>query len=209
MDLIYKPSIQIIEKEFEWLTAFISFRFEDYFQQNVEAVKPITPDLTDNDSYYSQVLKEFDFDETVRLLILIALAPHIKPGLLDVFFTKNERLDRVFTEFGGVKGDKFSGFVPTAETAAFIIAGGSLEKRFLLQQCLDESHYLYKNNILDLGQSTGHEPFWSGELVISKEFLTQVTLNKLYEPRYSPSFPAQLIDTKLDWDDVCFERNVL
>ncbi len=209
MDLIYKPSIQIIEKEFEWLTAFISFRFEDYFQQNVEAVKPITPDLTNSDSYYSQVLKEFDFDETVRLLILIALAPHIKPGLLDVFFTKNERLDRVFTEFGGVKGDKFSGFVPTAETAAFIIAGGSLEKRFLLQQCLDESHDLYKKNILDLGQSTGHEPFWSGELVISKEFLTQVTLNKLYEPRYSPSFPAQLIDTKLDWDDVCFERNVL
>lgn len=209
MDLKYKPSIEVIEKEFEWLTAFISFRFEVFFEQSVNAVRPTAPDLFENESFYARVLADFEFDEMVRLLILVALAPHIKPGLLDVFFTKNELLDRVFTEFGGVKGDKFSGFVPTAETAAFIIAGGSLDKRFLLQQCLDENHDLYKKNILDLGQSIGHEPFWSGELVISKEFLTQVTLNKLYEPRYSPSFPAQLIDTKLDWKDVCFERTVL
>jgi hypothetical protein len=209
MDLEFEPSIEVIENEFNWLSAFISFRFVDYFQQEKEAQKPTAPDLSQDKSYYSNVLSEFDYDETARMLILIALVPHVKPNVLDVFFTKNESLDRIFTEFGGIKGEKFSGFVPTAETAAFIIAGASLENRIKLQRCLDESHDLYKKNILTLGQTVGNEPIWSGELVISKEFLTNVTLNQQYEPRYSPSFPAQVIDTKLDWSSVHFERNVL
>ena len=45
---------------------------------------------------------------------------------MDTFFTKNSLIDRIYTEFGGLKGDKHSGIIPTAQTAAFIIGGGDI-----------------------------------------------------------------------------------
>lgn len=209
MDLTQTSSIETIENELNWLSEFIAYRFEAYFQPSKDTNKPEAPSLSDDHSYYAQVIKYFNSDEAIRLLIITALAPHVKPSVLDVFFTKNAQLDRVFTEFGGVKGDKFSGFLPTAETASFIIAGGDLHKRFELKNCLDESHDLYRKNIMHIGYTKAHEPLWSGELIVSLEFLNRVTQNQEFEPRFSPSFPAQCIDTLLNWDDARFERNVL
>jgi len=54
-----------------------------------------------------------------RLVFLLALAPHVKPQLLDVFFEANDALRRGYTEFGGVKGQLHNGFLPTLETALF------------------------------------------------------------------------------------------
>ena len=39
------------------------------------------------------------------------------------FLCKNKDFDRQYTEFGGWKGRSHRGFLPTGETASFIIAG--------------------------------------------------------------------------------------
>ena len=171
MDVNKDCSIQVIEEELNWLTHYIEFRFKKYFKQDGGVEEPEVPSLQGKECYYTSKMKELN-DNLSRMIILIALAPHIKPALLDVFFTKNESLDRVFTEFGGVKGDKFSGFIPTAETAAFIIAGSDLGIRMELQKRLDDHHALYRKNILFLGQTNYNESLWAGELIISEEFLT-------------------------------------
>jgi hypothetical protein len=53
-------------------------------------------------------------------VLLLALAPHIVPQILDVFFIKNKTYDRGFSESGGIAGTQHRGFLPTGETAAFI-----------------------------------------------------------------------------------------
>jgi hypothetical protein len=187
----------------------ITYRFAEYFQQSTHHQYPESPNLTTDESFYAVTMQALDLGDIDRLLILIGLAPHLRPAVFDIFFTKNAQFDRVYAEFGGLKGEKHSGFIPTGETAAFIIAGNDLDKRFQLQRCFEEPHVLYKQNILSLGFTNTHEPIWSGELIVSKEFLTHVTLNEPHKPRLSPTFPAQLLTSKLDWDDVVFDPNVL
>ncbi|MDA9819923.1 ATP-binding protein [Salibacteraceae bacterium] len=209
MALDHQPSLNTLNRELEWLNQMITYRFSDYFQQTNEVLYPQAPDLSMDSSYYAHSIRELQIGDSGRLLILIALAPHLRPAVFDIFFTKNATIDRVYAEFGGLKGEKHSGFMPTGETAVFIIAGGDLDKRFELQRLLDEESPLYKKNVLSLGFTNEYEPMWSGELILSKEYLTKFTLNEDYQPRFSPSFPAHLLSTKLNWEDAVFDQNVL
>jgi hypothetical protein len=209
MALAYEASLETLNRELEWLNHMINYRFSDYFQQSNELPYPPAPDLTFDASFYAQTIRDLQLNDEGRLLILIALAPHLRPAVFDIFFTKNATIDRVYAEFGGLKGEKHSGFVPTGETAAFIICGNDLQKRFELQRLLDHQGLLYKKNILSLGFTNEYEPIWSGELILSKEYLTKFTLNEEYKPRFSPSFPANLLTTNLNWEDAVFDHKVL
>ncbi|MEQ9289293.1 MAG: ATP-binding protein [Cyclobacteriaceae bacterium] len=209
MAIEFVSSLKTLNRELKWLNQMIEYRFSDYFQQSTDVPYPDAPDLSHDTSFYASTLRELALDDVARLLILIALAPHLRPAVFDIFFTKNSQIDRSYAEFGGLKGEKHSGFVPTGETATFIIAGNDLDKRFQIQRCFDDQHILNKENILSLGFTNAHEPIWSGELIISKEFLTHVTLNEPHKPRFSPTFPAQLLTSKLEWDDVVFDNEVL
>jgi hypothetical protein len=209
MEIAFNSSIDVLNKELEWLNKVISYRFAEYFKHSEQFDYPLAADLSSDESFYATILRKLEIDENSRLLILIALAPHLRPAVFDMFFTKNEQFDRVFAEFGGLKGEKHSGFVPTGETAAFIIAGDNLDRRFKLQRCFNEQHILYRENILTLGFTNAYEPMWGGELIISQEFLTHLTLNEPYNPRFSPNFPAHHLTTKLEWSDAVFDSNVL
>ena len=198
-----------IERELDWLNKVIQFRIADYFEQSVRFTCPELPDLKNDESFYASTIRKLGLDETSRMLVIIALAPHIRPSIFDIFFSRNTKLDRAYAEFGGLKGDKHSGFVPTGETAAFIIAGADLEKRFQLQHCFSDDHKLSRLDIVTLGGSNQFEPVWSGELILGKEFLVNVTLNQPYRPRFSPAFPAQLLQSKLEWSDAIFDPFLL
>ena len=150
---------------------------------------------------------QITFEE--RVVILLALMPYLCPQLLDIFFINNKELDRPYTEFGGWKGLSHGGFLPTGETAAFILAGDDWEKRKAVVQLFGKEHWFWKNNILRLeGQGEG-EPFLSGQLRVSEEVLSRVFYDRDYKPDYNPGFPAKRITTALEWDDLVVDYHVL
>ena len=108
---------------------------------------------------------------------LLALMPHIRPQALDIFFAKNKDFDRQYTEFGGWKGRSHGGFLPTGETASFIIAGEDIEKRKAVIRMFQRDHWFYTQNILRLEGAGEGEPFLSGQLRLSEEFLNHILLN--------------------------------
>jgi len=141
------------------------------------------------------------------IVLLLSLMPHISPQTLDIFFTLNKDLDRPYTEFGGWKGTSHSGFIPTGETAAFLLSVGQPEKREEVIRILSKDHWFYKENILRCeGQGEG-EPFLSGMLRVSDEVLAKV-YGISYEPEYNASFPAKKITTPLTWDDLVLPYNI-
>jgi len=147
------------------------------------------------------------FVDEEQLIFLLALTPHISPQTLDIFFTLNKDLDRPYTEFGGWKGTSHSGFIPTGETAAFLLSVGQPEKREEVMRILSKEHWFYKENILRCeGQGEG-EPFLSGMLRVSDEVLAKV-YGIPYEPEYNASFPAKKITTSLSWDDLVLPYNI-
>jgi AAA+ superfamily predicted ATPase len=200
-----------LEQEIQWFSAVLSLRLDNYFQHTevLLADLPSPPPLPLPDSPYSSIVRQFAMNVEERLVLLLALCPHIRPQILDLLLVKNQHFDKTYTEFGGIKGTNHTGFLPTGETAAFIVAGNNLALRINLMQLFDNEHFFYKNNILKL-QAPQHdtEPFLSGALVISKEYLAKLTSGLEYKPEYSPQFPAKRLTSSLTWEDLVVEDEV-
>src|SRR5438045_2406974 len=89
-----------LERELTWLNQVIRARFDIYFQRDknhagVGTIKP--PDLSNDPSVFAATIKNLRLSTEERLIVILALAPHVKPHLLDVFFTKNSDYDRGFS----------------------------------------------------------------------------------------------------------------
>lgn len=187
-----KPSIQ-------YLQTLLHTAFSLYFQQESE-YSSLREIPLDGEELSTLTGQELTWKETIVLLLTIM--PHIHPQALDLFFIQNKELDRPYTEFGGWKGSSHSGFLPTGETAAFLLSIDNPESRSLVMQLFSKEHWFYKENILRLeGQGEG-EPFLSGKLTVSEEFLAKVLNNGDYRPDYSADFPAKRMKTQLEWDDL-------
>lgn len=201
-----------LERELKWMHEVISASTKIYFKNpcEVSSVFEITPpDVTNDTSVYAAVIKENRFGFEERFIMALSLTPHVKPQLLDFFFNKNKPIDRVFTEFGGLKGRYHSGFLPTGETAAFVLACNNLEARFRLIEYFKPEHPFARKNILKLQIRDSTEPLLCGGLEISEEYLSLLTTGKPYKPDFSTSFPAKRLTTRMDWSDLVLDPHVL
>jgi hypothetical protein len=201
-----------LDKEIKWFETLVDKRIHNYFsgqeKNNSEPVFTDPPDLSHDNSNYAELVNYYQMGIFERILLMLAFIPHIKPQMLDVFFSRNANYNKEFTEFGGFRGSIHQGFLPTAETASFILAGNNLNIRFSLQSLLDENHYLRKHQIIALESESGRDPFFSRPLKISKEILTYLTTGTQYKPDFSPSFPAALLSTRLEWNDLVLDHDV-
>lgn len=207
-----KQNAAALTGEMQWLAQVIDTRMKLYWQQpcNYSDVTDLAPPvLAAGTSHYADILDYYKLGFAERVVLLLALAPHLQPHLLDVFFVKNADYDRGFTEFGGIKGQNHGGFIPTGETAAFLLAPNDFEKRFQLLDIFAEDHFFKKFNILTLVPSQAQEPFLSGAITLSSEYLNYFTRGVSYKPDFSASFPARRLTTQLDWQDLVLEDNVL
>lgn len=201
---------QQLETEIEWFNKVLETRIELYFNQetsfsSIHEIQP--PPLFD--SYYSHTVKQFNLGFNERIILILALIPHIRPQVLDTFFTENKNFTRPFTEFGGWKGTTHGGFLPTGETAAFILCGNDIDTRFEVIRLFGQEHFFHKANIIKLENNGDHEPFLSGKINISTEYLYKCTTGETHKPDYNIHFPAKLIETKLQWDDLILSPEVL
>ena len=188
----------------EWFEAVLHVTIGVYFQQQGFENASVGQLRSPSSKWLEEATKHGDISFEERVIVMLALMPHIKPQALDTFFLQNGALDRQFTQFGGWKGLSHGGFLPTGETAVFIIAGDDPIKRCEVRM-FQRDHWFYTSNILRLEGANEGEPFLSGQLRVSEEFLSHVLLNREYKPDYSIGFPAKLITTPLEWEDMVLD----
>jgi AAA+ superfamily predicted ATPase len=140
------------------------------------------------------------FEEFV--IVLLALAPHLRPDFFSKIIAAHLPEGGDFPEFGGVKGVSHRGVLPTGETAQFILAGHDVKKRLEIQRLLNTDHWFARNHILWLEPVFTGEPLLSGRLVLDAEIVEQLTLGTVSKPRFSFDFPAECIETAMTWDDL-------
>ena len=160
------------------------------------------PDLTGNISVYTDFVNYYGLSPNERLVLMLALIPHIQPQLLDVFFAINKKTGRGFTEFGGIKGTRHGGFIPTIETALFLLAGNDLGKRFRMHRMFEPDHIFLSHNIIQLDASSGMEPFFSSSIILTDEYVDFFTTGKYRKPVFSTQFPAKQLSTQMEWHDL-------
>lgn len=88
--LPYILNAEVLQKEILWLHQIIDLRIKLYFQQpsDLVTIKALNPPTLIGNSVYEQIIRRFNFTTEERIVLLTALAPHICPQLLDVFYKK-------------------------------------------------------------------------------------------------------------------------
>lgn len=194
-----------MREHIEWFEAVLHVTIGVYFHQQGFENASVGQIRLPSSKWLEEATKHSDITFEERVIVMLALMPHIKPQALDTFFLQNGALDRQFTQFGGWKGLSHGGFLPTGETAVFIIAGDDPIKRCEVVRMFQRDHWFYTSNILRLEGANEGEPFLSGQLRVSEEFLSHVLLDREYKPDYSIGFPAKLITTPLEWEDMVLD----
>ncbi|MBL3655531.1 ATP-binding protein [Fulvivirga sediminis] len=202
----------VLTQELDWLSHVISVRLALHFEQETNYLDiselPV-PDLRKKGGSYANFVNSNELNPAERLVLILALVPHIQPSLLDVLLTKNHDYDRRYSEFGGILMDGHLGLIPTAETAMFIIAGENIYARLHYQYIFKTDHVFYTSRILDSATNSKNSPRLSGKWLIANEYVDFLTCGQEYTPVYGADFPAQRVDTSLNWDDVVLNRKTM
>jgi hypothetical protein len=143
------------------------------------------------------------------IVILLALAPHVQPGLFQDVIAAHLPDGADFPAFGGVKGSHHRGVIPTGETAQFILAGDDLGQRLEVQQLLSGEHWFAIRHVLWLEPMHEGEPPMSGRLVLAPEVAELLTVGSVSKPRFSIDFPAEHLDTAMQWDELVLHPDTL
>jgi ATPase family associated with various cellular activities (AAA) len=204
----------LLQQEFDWLQHTIDSRLQHYFAQ--ESREGIDWEITLNHSisdysntFYAQLIQRNNLNTAERLVLLLALAPVYQPALLDYFFVRNATYDRPFTEFGGVRNTQHQGFIPTVETALFLLGGNNLQTRLFYEHFFASSHTFSKNQILQLSEPLVAEPPQAVPLVVSAATLGFLRHGQTEDPVFGSDFPAKKIQTTLTWNDLVLPNSTL
>jgi hypothetical protein len=199
---------RVLERELAWLQTVIEQRFAGRQHENDPPLEALAkpPGLSKASGPFAHLLRDYALDAKERLIVILALAPHLAPESLDPFLLQNQVTGRRFSEFGGLPGQSHSGFLPTVETAWFLIAGGNRLKRLQMYGLLDAGHRLISDRILEIHQAHPDEPAASAALRVSRryiEILFEIEHDSVPSGAY---FPAERIATEQTWDDLVLDR---
>jgi AAA+ superfamily predicted ATPase len=140
---------------------------------------------------------------------MLALTPHLQPHLLDQIFAK------VFPEggelplLGGVRSQSSRLFLPTGQTAAFILGGRDVEAGMRVRRMLSNAGRLTRMRLVWLESVPEGEPSISGRLGIDPDIVELLQLGSIAPPRFSQDFPAEYITTEMEWSDLILQDNTV
>lgn len=203
------PNSKTIENELNWLVKLIDYRLEVFFtsSQQMDQPLPNPPDLNTDTSALSRFIETELSPVLERIVLAVSLAYYFKPEIFDKFLIRNKPINKPFTEFGGVYQDR-SFFLPTLGTAAFIFGGTELNIKLNFGILLDNNHIFKRKNIIEFEDSEKFGTLYTKIIRFHPEFLFTLSTGLAFKPNYTSDFPADLIQTELDWDDLVFDSQI-
>lgn len=196
-------------EELDQLAQVIRQRLEQFFSNQVPHVPFPLPSVNGRKGPLSDFARQQNLKAEEYVLLLLALAPHLQPDFFDRSIQENLPKAGDFPQIGGMRGKQFRGFLPTGETALFLLAGGDLSRRFEILHLFNEDHLFAEKRILWLEEPPEGEPRMSGKIILSPEYVELLTVGRVSRPRFSLRFPAQLLETQMEWNDLVLSPKTL
>jgi len=198
-----------LASELDFIEQLIQYRLNNIQDNAMGSAVPIFPQVSTWQFNIQPFAVQQQLSGEEIILLWIALVPHVKGDLFDGAIQKKLSASGDFPGLGGVRGKNFRGFLPTGETALFLLAGDDIEKRSRVQQLFSPDHFFAKNRIIWLEDVPAGEPVMSGKIILSQEYIDLFTTGKASRPHFNSSFPAKLIQTQLEWNDLVLSDEVL
>jgi hypothetical protein len=181
---------QTLDEEVSWLADIIGKRMAG----EELPVLPEPPRFSFPEVSYARFCQEHSLGPEERLVLVLALVPHYAPDILKAMASEeNEAFLRM---------DKDGFLQPTGETALFLIAGTDRKRRLEFAPLLEAGHVFYRKDVIDLQQVAPGRSRFSGGLFMNRSRVEQFFYGRYQRPRFSPEFPAHLLESKLEWDDL-------
>lgn len=202
-------SAQNLESLLNLLKNFISYQIDNILTPESAGEKP-SMDIQEGTNFpLNNLILQYELPEEDVIMLLIALAPHIQPGFFDTILAEKLPNGGMFPEFGGVNGKNHRGILPTGETVLFILGGLDVAKRIEYRELFDNQRFLFKTGVLLIGQAQAGEPRLSGQLLLDEEYTELLTTGIEVKPDLSPTFPAELINTDMDWEHLILQQKTI
>lgn len=206
---IYR-SLSDINYYFDILGDLIQARIRAHFSGIKASSTYFLPVFDHGNDPLSRFVNENKLSVEEHYLLLIALAPHIRPEFFDQQIQDALPQPGDFPIIGGVRGKQFRGFLPTGETALFLLAGEDwCACQELFHRVFGPEHQFAKKKILWLEAPPDGEPLMSGKLMLNQALITYFATGKEFLPHYSSNFPAQLLKTGMKWNDIVLNPHVM
>ena len=155
--------------------------------------------------YYHDLVKHYQLSEIERGTLLLAFVYAYYPLMLDFLLQyKLQFQDR--KNLGG-KSDSNQYFKPTIETAVFLFTNGSIDERTLLYELFNGKSWLLKHEIIQIESEENH--FFNKTINISSDYRELLLNQKINKPDFSSEFPAKLVSTNSNWEDLILADEVM
>lgn len=199
----------VIEAEIAWFAAFLDHRFRIHAGETEgEALRHCPPPALPRARLpYADGVRAAGLSPAERLILILAILPHLRPQALDSLLIHNRAAERRFTEFGGANAGEHSGFRPTRETALFLLAGEAMDDRLAAMQLFAPDAPLQALRILQTPDEPGETGPWL-PLTVSERWIGRLTGGEPAAPRFGTGFPAQPLDTAYRRDDLVLGETV-
>ncbi|MGS2739380.1 ATP-binding protein [Sinomicrobium sp. M5D2P17] len=197
---------------FDLLKNTLEYRMYIAFGTGENVAKPCfcpPRDEFDLSSPLARFISEHRLGDQDLLLLLLALIPHLSPNYLSDIVSVVLPNGGEFPLFGGVKAKNHRGILPTGETALFLLAGGDMDERVQAIEFIHSESCLFRKKILSMEEVPIGEPKMSGKLILDEEYTELLTTGKILKPKLSTNFPAQLLETEMEWEDLVLNQKTL
>ncbi|WP_421795230.1 ATP-binding protein [Haliscomenobacter sp.] len=170
---------------------------------------PPIPTLEDDAHPFTRLVLDKNMTVDEYVVLSVSLVHHLQPDFFDSIISEFIQEKQDFLPLGGVKTSNIRSLQPTAETALFLLAGQDLERRIKVMSLFDQDHFFAKERILMLEEMRPGEPESAGRLILDPEWVDRILYQKVKKPRFNSNFPAELIETKMDWTDLVLPGSTL
>jgi hypothetical protein len=189
--------------ELQYLEQLIKFRLAKYFAPAADNPEPVIPELNQWHAPLANFIWKNHFTREEAMLILIGIAPHIKPDLFDRAIESVLKDSGNFPNLGGVRGKNSRSFLPTGETALFLLGDDDLNTRLNVQGLLFGAEHIFsQKKILWLEELPSGEPAMSGKIIMSQDYIDTFIHGKPAPPHFSTTFPAKRIVETRTWESL-------
>ena len=169
------------------------------------------PGLSEDEFLFESIIHSTDSTwekRVIAALLTLSLVSHIEVGFFEKVLSELKLGKNKILSLGLIEGRDFPGLLPTVGTFLYLLGGNDTTKRLELLNYCDKDSILVESGIITLRKPENNEPFIASRLDIAPEYVDLFLRGYSAPPKLSPSFPAQLLQTDLEWKDLVLPSEV-
>ncbi|MCW3071233.1 MAG: family ATPase [Bacteroidetes bacterium] len=199
----------VISEEIAWLCGILDNRInelEDPKAADFYFSNTAPPELGTQECAYANLVNKYNLSPAERLFLISSLVPHISAKT----FTSRLRVDnsgfkKKHAELGGYIDTTFSNFVPTFLTVLHLLGGRDISTTLYFHLFLTGESSLLREQIITLRSVSTTEDdtnMHNYAIALAPEYVEYLVFGKEPRPDFGKAFPATLIETGLDWEQL-------